>query len=448
MWDGRSLPLGDMEVSVGPEHSAPESPHSVSVAVIGSGIAGLTASYILSRQHRVTLFEADTRLGGHTHTHQLGVDQGNARVDSGFIVHNDRTYPLLLRLFSELGIQTRDTEMSMSIHEEATGLEYAGGRGVMGFLGRPQQLLRRDYRSMLWEVRRFHRLARQFLHKTTVEEQTTFGEFIEHHQFTPAFVRLYAVPVVACVWSSGQATALEYPARYLFEFLQHHGMLQIGDSPTWRTVVNGSATYIDAIVQKLAEVRQGTPVIGVTRQRLGVTLRDHEGRSQRFDKVVIATHADQALHLLDDATPLEKDILGAFRYSTNPTVLHQDARLMPRSKAICAAWNYRVTTPPHGSGGESPPVVTYWMNRLQGLDQRHQLFVTLNATERIDPQLVLAEMNYQHPVYDLPAVQAQHRLPELNTHQVAFAGAYHGWGFHEDGARAGVAAARSLGVTW
>ena len=413
-------------------------------AIVGSGIAGLTAAYLLTRTDDVTLFESQDRLGGHTHTHFVRGPGGQSiPVDSGFIVHNDRTYPLLTRLFAELGVVTRDAEMSMSISDPVSGLEYAGGKGVSGFVAHPTHLLRRDYREVLLSVRRFHRLAAEFLAESAENDLSTFGDFIATHGFSPRFTELYAVPLVACVWSAGRSDALAYPARYLFRFLDHHGMLSIGNSPQWRTVVGGSTTYVDAIATRLADIRLDHPVTSITRGDDGVTIAHARG-ADAFDRVVVATHADQALTLLADATPLEKEVLGAFRYSHNETVLHQDLTLLPRARRARASWNYVVA--PTGRSG--PAVVTYWMNKLQGLDEGTALLVTLNATDRVAADRILATMDYTHPIYDPTSVAAQRRLPEINSATTAYAGAYHGWGFHEDGCRAGVAAAGSFGATW
>jgi uncharacterized protein len=413
------------------------------IAVVGAGVSGLTAAYLLSREHDVTLFESEPRLGGHAHTHTVETASGPLRVDSGFIVHNDRTYPLLRRLFAELGVEARDTEMSMSIRDEASGTEYAGGRGVKGFVARPRQLLDREFVAMLRSVTRFHTLAHTFLEQTDDEDTTTYGEFIRDAGFTETFTRLYAVPLVACVWSSGSEEAMGYPARYLFRFLEHHGMLSVGDSPQWMTVVGGSRAYVDALAARLPAVRSGDPVTAVSRTPDGVELRTASGRLEQADRVVLALHADDALGILTDATPAEKEVLGAFRYSQNETVLHRDGSLMPRARLARSSWNYLVGTDPTQGA-----VVTYWMNRLQGLPRDEPFYVTLNATDRIDPAKVVATMNYRHPLYDLDAVRAQRRLPTLATERTAFAGAYHGWGFHEDGCRSGVEAAAAFGVHW
>ena len=253
------------------------------------------------------------------------------------------------------------------------------------------------------------------------------------------------MPVVSCVWSLGPAAALDYPARYLFRFLAHHGMLALTDSPQWYTVVGGSRTYVKAIADRVPHVRIGRAVANVRRDDSGVAVQDSSRAWLRYDAIVIATHADQALELLADASPSEKEILGAFRYSRSETILHTDSRLLPTAPQARASWNYLT---PSTAGGDHAPVVTYWMNRLQGLDSAEQYLVTLNARERIDPLRVIATMNYEHPIYDLATLQAQARLASISTPRTVFAGAYHGWGFHEDGCRSGVEAARALGVSW
>ena len=417
-----------------------------SIAVVGAGVAGLTAAYVLAQRHEVTLYEADGRLGGHAHTHDVTDPAGNVlAVDTGFIVHNDRTYPHLRRLFAELGVQTRPTEMSMSIHDERSGVEFAGGRGAKGVFAQPRRALDPRFLSVLVQVKRFQMRANAFLRRTDDSDQTTYGEFLSTHRFSDAFVRLYAVPLVSCVWSMGTGAALEYPARYLFRFLDHHGLLELYGSPQWYTVVGGSRAYVEAIGDRLPHVRQGQAVANVLRHDTGVSVQNSSGTWSDYDGVVIATHADQALDMLADASREEKEVLGAFRYSRSETILHTDERLLPTAPQARASWNYLT---PSATAGDHAPVVTYWMNRLQGLDSSEHYLVTLNARDRIDPTKVIAVMNYEHPIYDLPAIEAQARLASLATPRTAFAGAYHGWGFHEDGCRSGVEAARTLGVAW
>ena len=436
-----------------PTTSAPET--RPTVAVIGSGVSGLTAAYLLDRTHDVTLFEADDRLGGHAHTHDVTASDGSLHaVDSGFIVHNDRTYPWLRKLFAELDIAVRPTEMSMSIRCEQCGLEYAGGRGVRGMLAQRSRALNPQFLSLLAQVRRFHRRASHFLLTSAQDDLTTYGQFLEREGFSRHFITHYAVPVVSCVWSSGQETALLYPARYLFRFLDHHGLLSVSGSPTWFTVEGGSRTYVEKLGALLPAVRVRRPVLDVTRHADGVVIRagargshgaDGSEEVHRFDRVVIATHADQALALLSDPSDAEVQTLKAFQYSQNDTLLHTDASILPWAKDARASWNYLMTS---CTDLDDATVVTYWMNRLQGHESPQDYLVTLNARERIDPGAIIAEMDYEHPIYTPEAVAAQGSLAGLATDRTVFAGAYHGWGFHEDGCRSGVEAARAFGVDW
>ena len=276
------------------------------MAVIGAGVSGLTAAYLLSRTHDVTLFEAEDRLGGHAHTHDVTDSDGRRHaVDSGFIVHNDVTYPWLRKLFGELDVQVRPAEMSMSVRCEGCGLEYAGGRGLRGVFAQPRRLIDPRFVRMLWQVKRFHRRASAFLRTTGDENLTTYGEFLEREGFSGYFIAHYAVPVVSCVWSAGRETTLAYPARYLFRFLDHHGMLRAGGSPQWYTVAGGSRTYVERLAGLLKDVRAAHAVTDVTRHEDGVQIRDVTGQVTRVDRVVIATHADQALGLLADPSDAE-----------------------------------------------------------------------------------------------------------------------------------------------
>jgi uncharacterized protein len=414
------------------------------VAVIGSGVAGLTAAYVLQRRYDVALYEADDRLGGHAHTHDvLTPDAGLAAIDTGFIVHNARTYPHLLRLFDELDVKTQPTEMSMSVRCDGCGLEYAGAKGIGGIFASPRAATRPAYLRMLVEVKRFHRRAHNVL--MGGDDTLTLGQFLVAGGFSPYFVQHFVVPLVACVWSTSQRAALGYPARYLFAFLDNHGMLSVTGSPQWRTVVGGSRTYVEKAAKELTSVRLGTPVRAIHRDAVGVSVRDADDILEPFSRVVVATHADTALRLLAEPTATEQAALGAFRYSRNHTVLHTDRRVLPRTTRARASWNY-VTASCATSSADV--MVSYDMNRLQHLETATPYVVSLNADDRIDRERIVATMDYEHPIYDVGSVSAQQLLPALNNGQIAFAGAYHGWGFHEDGCRSGVEAARSLGVDW
>jgi uncharacterized protein len=441
-----------MRATVGIGASGDE--HGPSVAVVGSGVSGLTAAYLLRHRYRVTLFEADDRLGGHSHTHDLAGEAGRAvSVDSGFIVHNERTYPNLVRLFGELGVATRETEMSMSVCCAGCGLEYVGARGPRGLFARPGSLLRAQYLRMLGEVRRFHRLARRLLaDPDAADDDPTLGEFLDQAGFSAFFTDHFMVPLVSAVWSAGPALTLLYPARYLFTFLDHHGMLTVTGSPAWRTVEGGSRRYVDLIAKELSVVQVGAPIRAVLRHPDGVSLHDDADQRHTFDRIVIATHADQALALLGDPTPDERAVLGALPYESSETTLHTDRSIMPKARAAWASWNYllpgcrRSGVDPFATGTRA--LVSYHMNRLHRFREPVDYIVSLNCPDRIDPDSVLTRMTYHHPVYTPRSVAARARLPELDTRNTVFAGAYHGWGFHEDGCASGVRAAARFGVSW
>jgi predicted NAD/FAD-binding protein len=419
-------------------------------AVVGSGVAGLTAAYLLQRTHDVTLFETDGRLGGHAHTHDVATsDDRVVPIDTGFIVHNERTYPNLLRLFGELGVATQPTEMSMSITCEGCGLQYAGARGLSGLFAQPRMAGNPAYLRMLGEVKRFHAHARRLIEHADGGagdvDGLTLGTFLALGGYSRYFVRHFMIPVVSCVWSSGTRASLAYPALYLFRFLENHGMLSVTGSPQWRTVTGGSRTYVERAAKGLSGVETGTGIRRVTRHADGVELIDDDGQQHAADVVVVATHPDQALRLLGDPTADERAVLGSFTYSRNETLLHTDSRVLPAARRARASWNYRMDA---CAGGSDDVQVSYWMNRLHGLDEPEDYLVTLNATDRIKPGTVLRRMVYEHPVYTPDSVAAQRLLPALNDDRLAFAGAYHGWGFHEDGCASGVRAAEALGVSW
>ena len=420
-------------------------PRARRVAVVGSGVAGLTAAHVLAREARVTLYEADTRLGGHANTHVFEGGGETWAVDTGFIVHNERTYPHLLRLFEELGVQTQASEMSMSVRCDETGLEWAGALGVPGLFPTWRNALRPAYLRMLTEVPRFHRRARRLLAGRSDEDET-LGSFLDRGRFSPLFRTHFMESLVACVWSCDPAVALDYPARYMFTFLQHHGMLRVFGSPQWRTVVGGSRQYVERVAARLPDVRTGTKVTSVRELPDGVEITDGNGRVDAFDAVVVAAHPGQALDLLAEPTDVQREVLGAMPYSRNTAQLHTDASVLPRAARARASWNYlRRST---GTGG---PTVSYDMTRLMRLpalpDGRRHL-VTLGGEDLVDQEQVVATIEYEHPLYTPTSVAAQRRLPACDTQRVVLAGAWHGWGFHEDGARSGVAAARKLGVNW
>ncbi|NYI45154.1 putative NAD/FAD-binding protein/DUF1365 family protein [Nocardioides aromaticivorans] len=423
------------------------------IAVVGSGVAGLTAAYVASdpaNGAHVTLLEADDRLGGHADTHDVTDATGRTlRIDSGFIVHNRRTYPVLLRIFDELGVPTQESEMSMSISDEVTGLEWAGALGRRGIFPAGAGNHRNPaYLRMLREVPRFHRRARRLLAEAEdpAADPTTLAAFLDRGRFSPYFRRHFMEPLVAAVWSCDPETALDYPAAYLFSFLSHHGMLQVFGSPTWRTVTGGSRTYVDAIAAAVrgrgGDIRTGAPVVSVRETTGGVEVVTPTG-PEVYDAVVVAAHPEQALGMLTEPTAAQREVLSAIPYSANTALLHTDARLMPRAEDAHASWNFR-----RPAAERAGVLVTYDMTRLQRLPTGIRYLVTLGGEDLVDPDSVIVRRDYAHPLYTPSSVAAQRHLPEIDSDRLVFAGAYHGWGFHEDGARSGLRATERLGLLW
>lgn len=425
------------------------------IAVVGSGVAGLTAAYVASRPGngvQVTLFEADDRLGGHADTHRVTDPTGRElSIDSGFIVHNRRTYPVLTRIFDELAVPTLASEMSMSTVDEVTGLEWAGALGRRGLFPAGAGNHRNPaYLRMLADIPRFHRQARRLLAAGRATDPaadlTTLAAFLDHGGFSPYFRRHFMEPLVAAVWSCDPETALDYPAAYLFAFLEHHGMLQVFGSPTWRTVKGGSGTYVSALADAVraagGTIRTGSPVREVREDPDGVVVTTTDG-PERYDAVVIAVHPDQALAALAAPSTAQREVLGAMPYTPSTALLHTDARLLPRSRDAWASWNFR-----RPAAAREGVLVTYDLTRLQQLPTATPYLVTLGGEHLVDPDTVLVRRDYAHPTYTPASVAAQRRLPEIDSARVVFAGAYHGWGFHEDGARSGLSAVERLGLAW
>ncbi|ANW22615.1 FAD-dependent oxidoreductase (plasmid) [Streptomyces clavuligerus] len=415
-------------------------------AVIGSGVAGLTAGYLLERVSRVTLYEADTRLGGHAHTHTVEVPgrRSPLRLDSGFTVYNEHAYPLLTRLFAELGVPTRPTEMSLSAGCAGCGLSYATGSALRALprgladAGRPLGA------DLPGETAEFNRRARELSARHS-PPGPTLGEFLAQEGFSPVFTRHVVLPLVGLVWSCGPEQALRYPVRLLVACLDHHGMLTAGRATRWRTVVGGSATYVRRVAARIGEIRTGTPVRAVRRDRDGVRVEDANGGVRRFDRVVIAVHPGRARALLTDPTPAENEILSAIPYTPTPAVLHTDSSVLPPRPGERSSWNH---WQPACRAADGDVRLTYWLNRLHGLDGDTDYLVTLGNTDQVDPARVLARMEYEHPLQTHGSAAARARVGELTTPRTAYAGAWAGIGFHEDGCRSGAAAARSFGAVW
>src|SRR5690242_19620698 len=394
------------------------------IAIVGSGISGLGAAHALSRVHDVQVYEREGRPGGHANT----VVHGGLALDTGFLVHNERNYPLLTRLFHELGIATHESDMSFSVSCSGCGLEYSGRRPF----AQPANAARPAFVALLWEIGRWLRTARP------EDESQSLADYLDEHGYTQRFRRHFLVPLTSALWSTAPGRALEFPAATAIRFFANHGMLGTGRF-RWRTVTGGSRRYVDAIAERLGEgLRLGRPVRSIRRAPDGVEVRV-EDRVERFDHVVLATHADQALALLEDATADERRVLGGFAYTTNEAVLHTDGSFLPRAPRARASWNYRL-------GDDGRPTVTYHLNRLQALDSEQDYCVTLN--EDVAPEHVLQRFTYEHPLYTVETLRAQRELPSLAGGRTHYAGAYFGNGFHEDGLASGVAVARTLGADW
>jgi predicted NAD/FAD-binding protein len=407
----------------------------VRVAVVGAGIAGNTVAYRLRADHDVTVFEAEGYVGGHTHTVDVEHACVQYAVDTGFIVFNDWTYPEFTALLAELGVATQPTSMSFSVSCELTGLEYNGTSLAALFADRRNLLSPRFYR-MLFGIVRFGRDARAFL--ASGNDSWTLGDFLAAQRYSRDLAARYIVPMAASIWSAAPGSVHDMPARFLLRFLANHGMLSIDDRPQWRTIQGGSARYVDKLVAgHRARIRTKCAVATVTRQTHGVTVRTERGEPEHFDAVFMACHSDQALALLTDATPLERDVLGAIRYRSNDVVLHTDERLLPRCRRAWASWNYRA------AAGADSPVVTYHMNTLQRMTAPIELCVTLNDAGRVRDERVLGRYRYDHPVFDAAATAAQARHAELDgERRTYFCGAYWRNGFHEDGVVSALEAVR------
>jgi predicted NAD/FAD-binding protein len=411
------------------------------IAVVGSGIAGLGAAWLLAREHQVVLFEKDSRLGGHTHTHDVVQAGRPYRIDTGFIVHNRPNYPLLSRMFDELGVVSQETTMGFSVQDARSGLEY-NATNLNAMFCQRRNLLSPRFLRMVREILRFYREAGALLAQTG--PGPTLGEYLDANGYSRMFVEDHLVPMASALWSSPSATILQFPARSLVRFMDNHHMLRVDGRPPWRVVRGGSSTYVDALRENWkVQVRLQTPVLSVRRGPDAVTVTSKDGE-EAFDQLVLACHADQSLALLGDATDAERSVLGAFRFQDNETVLHTDARLLPRRRAAWAAWNAYI---PAQAGADC--TVSYCMNLLQSVQSPEPFVVSLNRSAEIAPDKILARMQYRHPVFDQRSVAAQARRAHINgSRRTWYAGAYWGYGFHEDGLRSGVDIARALGVDW
>jgi uncharacterized protein len=413
------------------------------IAIVGAGVSGLVAAHLLQPGHDITVFEAAGYAGGHTNTIRVDTATETHHIDTGFIVFNDRNYPNFERLLEELGVASQPSDMSFSVSASGGRFEYAA-TSVNGLYAVRRNLLSPSFQRMLAEVPRFQRACKQLLRSEAgVGPSLSLGDWLEREGFSPLFVQRLIVPQAAAVWSAAPAQMWSFPMRFLAEFFDHHGMLELRNRPQWRVVSGGSARYVEALTRAFADrIRLATPVRSVTRDADGVTVIADGCPPERFDRVVIATHSDQALALLGDPSDRERELLGAIPYQRNEAVLHTDVRMLPRRRRAWASWNFHVSQ-------QLQPLttVTYDMNRLQSLNSDTRYLVTLNRTAEVDPRQIIRTIAYAHPVFTASGARTQQRVAEISgANRTHYCGAYWAWGFHEDGVLSGQRVAAELGV--
>ena len=417
----------------------------LNIAVVGSGISGLSSAWLLSQKHNVTLFEASNLPGGHSNTVDISIDGSIVPVDTGFICFNDATYPNLIALFDYLGVPTHETTMSFAASVNSGDYEYAGGKWL-GMIAQPKNALRLGHWQMIADIFRFFREGERDI--DSISDHETLGEYLSRNRYSKTFIDYHLLPMAAAIWSSKLEDMTQHPAKAFMRFFSNHGLIQMYDRPQWRSVLGGSREYVERLIDDgRFQVRTNMPVSRVVRDEAGVTIHTQNSVAQRFDQVVIASHADQALAMLDTPSSEEQRLLGAFSYSENLAVLHRDRRFMPKRKLAWGAWNYidwkaeNSATP-----AKRDLCVTYWMNELQQLRTKKDVFVTLNPPEGQNIENEHARFNYMHPVFDTAALQAQAELWNLQgLNRTWFCGAHFGAGFHEDGLQSGLAVAEQLG---
>jgi predicted NAD/FAD-binding protein len=410
------------------------------IAIVGAGVSGLVVAHLVQRDHELTVFEAAGYAGGHTNTIRVDTPNETHQIDTGFIVFNDRNYPNFERLLERLGVASQPSTMSFSVSDGRGDFEYNGG-SPNGLFAKRAHLVTPWFHRMLADLARFNRAARALLRRD--DTGPSLGDWLEQQSFSQPFVDRLIVPQASAVWSADPHQMWTLPARFLAEFFDNHGMLSWRDRPQWRTIRGGSARYVEALERELGgQLRLEAPIQAITRNGDHVLVKPRGGEPERFDEVVLATHSDQALALLGDATDREHEVLGAIPYQPNEAVLHTDVRMLPRRRRAWASWNYHLVEPP---GPQT--TVTYHMNRLQSLRAERELCVTLNRTSEIDPEHVIRKISYAHPVYTAAGVRAQARFDEISARsRTHFCGAYWGWGFHEDGVVSALRVAEHFGA--
>lgn len=419
---------------------------SFNIAVVGSGISGLSASWLLAKNHRVTLFEAEARPGGHTNTVNMDIDGKSAPVDTGFICYNEATYPNLIELLRTLDVPVSRTEMSFAASMNGGAYEYAGGTWL-GMVGQPGNVFRAGHWRLINDIFRFFRTAGKTM--DAIPDDETLGQYVAREGYSQEFCNRHLIPMAAAIWSSKTGDMMLYPARAFIRFFYNHGLLKMYGRPEWRSIIGGSKTYVDKLLADAPiNLRCNTPIVGIERLDTGVTLKTIDGTIEQFDQVVIASHADQALTMLTDPDAVERSLLSKFSYSDNKAVLHRDRRYMPKRRLTWASWNYMDWAKSHLQPANDEPetCVTYWMNKLQKLPTKENIFVTLNPPKDADIQAVAASFDYSHPVFDIAALKAQRDIWEIQgQNRTWYCGAHFGSGFHEDGLQSGLAVAEQLG---
>lgn len=413
----------------------------LSIAIIGSGIAGLSAAWLLSKKHRVTVFEKDARLGGHSNTVDIDIEGRTLGVDTGFIVFNKPCYPNLVNLFDYLNVTYRATDMSFGVSIDSGALEYAGASSLGPLFAQKRNLLRPRFWRMLKDLLRFYRESPEWLR--SLDDNTTLAQLLDKGHYGAGFRDDHLLPMGAAIWSTPTQQMLNYPAKAFLRFCQNHGLLQIAGRPQWQTVVGGSREYVSRLSESFSDsIHLGRPVNSIRRSADAVTVIDASGQGERFDHVVLASHADQSLAILSEPSPEERRLLSSFRYETNIAWLHRDPLLMPKRRKAWASWSY-LADRRHSSGTVA---VSYWMNQLQHLPTREPVLVTLNPWQAPRDHLCWQRFEYQHPVFDRGALAAQEQLWSLQgKNRTWYCGSYFGHGFHEDGLQAGLAVAEHLG---
>ncbi len=412
------------------------------IAVVGGGISGLGAAWLLSRRYRVTLFERNSYVGGHTHTVEAMLPEGSTPVDTGFIVYNEPNYPALTALFRHLDVPTQESDMSFAVSVVDEDVEWAGD-SVGTLFAQRRNLVSPRFLRMVADIVRFNAHARRYL-RQGIPDTLTLGDYLQQRRMGRGFVDHYLLPMAAAIWSCSQASLRDFPLERFLRFFDQHGLIRLSNRPQWRTVTGGGREYVQRMLPALEASHTDTPVRRVHRDHEGVTLYGDQGLLGRFDQVVLAGHADETLAMLDRPTDGEADLLGRFRYQTNEAILHTDPALMPRRRAIWASWNHLSR---QGENQQRPVSVSYWMNRLQRLSTTRDLFVTLNPIVPAREERVLRRMYYTHPVFDQGARSAQALLRSLQGQERTwFCGSYFGYGFHEDGLQSALQVARGLGV--